>query len=93
MAASSARISRPPRADDIAPYSPTAEHLAAAQRMAREPNLLAAFEPGTWVAFNGEAIVASGADYEAVVRAAKEAGALDPILVPVIGDPFVGGST
>jgi hypothetical protein len=85
------RVGRPLERHDAEPYRPSAEHLAAAQRLAREPDLLAKFTPGTWVAFQSEAIVASSTDYAEVVRTAKEGGASDPILVPVMPDLFVGG--
>jgi Family of unknown function (DUF5678) len=60
--------------------------------MAREPNLLAAYEPDTWVAFGGDEIIAAGSDYAEVVRAAKAAGEPEPLMVPVMGDDIVIGS-
>ena len=76
---------------DAEPYSPSARHLAAFQRMAREPDLLASFDPEDWVAFAGEQIVASGPNYADVVRAANAAGEPDLLIVPVIGGLFIGG--
>lgn len=90
MATSRARLSRPARADDVEPYSPSARHMAAFQRLAREPGLLDAFGPDDWVAFSGEEIVAAGPDYAEVVRASDAAGEPDPVIVPVMGGLFVG---
>lgn len=65
-------------------------HLAAYRRMAREPNLFNGYEDGMWIAFSGETIVAAGHDHDAVVRAAEEAGEPDPLIVPMMADPFLG---
>ena len=65
-------------------------HLAAYRRMAREPHLFDGYEDGMWVAFSGETIVAAGHDHDAVIRAAGEAGELDPLVVPLMADPFIG---
>jgi hypothetical protein len=77
--------------EGTAPYSPSARHLAAFQRLAREPDLLAPFDPDGWVAFAGDEIIAAGSDYADVVRAAIAAGEPDPLIVPVMGGLFVGG--
>jgi hypothetical protein len=65
-------------------------HLAAYHRMVREPNLFNEYEDGMWVAFSGETIVAAGHDHDAVIAAAAEAGETDPLIVPMMADPFVG---
>ncbi len=65
-------------------------HLAAYRRMAREPQLFDGYEDGMWVAFSGEVIVAAGHDHDAVIRAAEEAGEADPLIVPMMTDPFIG---
>jgi hypothetical protein len=70
-------------------YPPT-PFLAAYQRMWREPYLLDAYEPGTWVAFSGEIIVAAGAKLAEVIRAAESAGEPDPLLVPIPPDNVLG---
>ena len=90
MAIARKRAAEGPEARDLEPYSPSPEHLAAAQRMATERALLATFDPDDWVAFSGAEIVASGPDYAEVVRAAKAAGAVEPLIVPVMGYLFVG---
>jgi hypothetical protein len=86
------RGSRESAIQQTAPYSPSARHLAACERLAREPGLLDAFGPDDWVAFGGEEIVASGPDYAEVVRAAAAAGEDDPLIVPVMGDLLIGGN-
>jgi hypothetical protein len=68
----------------------SARHLAAYRRMAREPDIFKGYEDGLWIAFSGEAIVAAGHDHDAVVRAAEEAGEPDPLIVPMMADPFLG---
>jgi hypothetical protein len=70
-------------------YPPT-PYLAAYQRMWREPHLLDAYEPGTWVAFSGDQIVAAGPKLAEVVRAAEAAGEPDPLLVPIPPDTVLG---
>jgi hypothetical protein len=59
--------------------------------MAREPDLLAAYSPGDWVAFAGEQIVAAGPNLSEVIRAAAAAGESDPLFVPIMGELFIGG--
>ena len=75
---------------DKGPLYPPTPHLAAYQRMWREPHLLDAYQPGTWVAFSGENIVAAGPRLKDVIRAAEEAGEPDPLLVPLPPDDFIG---
>ena len=72
------------------PSYPPTPYLAAYQRMWREPHLLDAYEPGTWVAFSGERIVAVGAKLAEVIRAAESAGEPDPLLVPIPLDTLLG---
>jgi hypothetical protein len=64
--------------------------LAAHLRMASDPHFLAGYEPGTWVALSGETIVAAGKDLAQVIRTAEQAGELDPLLVPIMPDEFIG---
>ena len=63
---------------------------AAHLRMARDPQFLAGYEPGTWVAVSGEEVVAAGPDLSQVIRAAETAGEPDPLLVPILPDEFIG---
>ena len=65
-------------------------HLAAYRRMAREPHVFDGYEDGMWVSFSGETIVAAGHDHDAVIRAAEEAGESDPLIVPMLAEPFIG---
>lgn len=65
------------------------KHLAAYRRMARDPHTFDGYEDGMWVAFSGEMIVAAGHDHDAVIRAAEEAGEPDPLIVPMMAEPFL----
>ena len=65
-------------------------YLAAFLRMAREPNLLGAYEPGTWVAFSGDQIVAASPELDELHRVLAEAGERDPLIVPIMPEPFMG---
>ena len=63
---------------------------AAHLRLAREPGLLDSYEPGMWAAFAGETVVAASHDLDEVHRILDAAGVTDPLIVPVLPDPFIG---
>lgn len=65
-------------------------HLAAYRRMASDPHLFDPYPDDSWVAFAGETIVAAGPSLAEVIRDATEAGADDPLIVPVVSTPFAG---
>ncbi len=63
----------------------------ALDRLASEPDLLDEFETGSWVAFDGAVIVASGATSEATVALAQEQVVERPLIVPVLSPTPNGG--
>ena len=73
-------------ADDLPPIP----HLAAFRRMASDPHLFDDFEEDTWVAFSGDTIIAAGPSLEEVIREAAARGEDDPLIVPLMPDPFLG---
>ena len=68
----------------------TDAHLAAMEWLTANPGALADYED-EWVAIADERVIAHGESMVDVMREARRQGYDDPLLVPVMPYPFVGG--